>query len=43
MLIVKCIHNFRGAYSFFEMLKGYMLRERLGSPVLGYADGNDSV
>jgi len=26
--------NFRGTYSSVEMLKGYMARERLGSPAL---------
>jgi len=28
------IRNFRGTFSSVEMLKGYMVRERLGTPAL---------
>jgi len=28
------IKNFRGTYSSAEMLKGYMVKERLGTPVV---------
>jgi len=32
MLIVKYIYNFRGTCSSAQMLKGYIVRERLGTP-----------
>jgi len=34
MIIYFVIGSFRGTFSSVNMLKGYMIRERLGTPVL---------
>ena len=37
------LKNFRGTCSSIEMLKGYMVRERLGTPVLEFKTTNSEV